>query len=269
MLRRLHTKHALTLGAFGVVALSIGLKWGAHALGWEILTLNALLSGIVAADVFLMGFLLSGVLGDYKEAERMPGELAASLEVLSEEGEAVRARSKSPLAEEFLARVEALAKALHAWFYKRERTGAVLDQLSALHRYFAEFEPLTQTGYILRMKEEQQSIRRALIRAHTIRETAFIGAGYRIAEWTTGLLIVALVLVRIDPFIESIFTVGVIVFLLSYLILLIHDLENPFAYYVDHSEANVSLKPLEDCIARLTARRDRDSGGEPRTDRPA
>jgi hypothetical protein len=52
----------------------------------------------------------------------------------------------------------------------------------------------------------------------------------------------------------------VIVFLLSYLILLIHDLENPFAYYVDHSAANVSLKPLEDCIARLAARA---NSGEP------
>ncbi len=254
MLRRLHTKHALVLGASGIVVLAAGLKWGAHALGWEILTLNALLSGIVAADVFLMGFLLSGVLGDYKEAERMPGELAASLEVLFEEGQAIFARTPSPVAEDFLARVEDLARSIPAWFHKSERTGAVLDRLSALNRHFAEFESATQVGYILRMKQEQQSIRRAIIRAHTIRETSFIGAGYRIAEWTTALLMAALVLVKIDPFYESMFTVGVIVFLLSYLILLIHDLENPFAYYVDHAAANVSLKPLDDCIARLAAR---------------
>jgi hypothetical protein len=254
MLTRLHLKYSMMFGAVGVVAVAIGLKFATHALGWEILTLNALLSGIVAADVFLMGFLISGVLGDYKEAERMPGELAASLEVLAEEGEAIRARSKDPRASEFLGRVEALATSLYDWFYKRERTGAVLDLLSGLNRYFVQFEALTQVGYVLRMKQEQQSIRRALIRAHTIRETSFIGAGYRIAEWTTGLLIVALILVRIDPFVESMFTVGVIVFLLSYLILLIRDLENPFAYYVDHSTANVSLKPLEDCISRLAAR---------------
>jgi hypothetical protein len=260
MLRRFHTRHALVLGALGVVVLAVGLKWGAHALGWEILTLNSLLSGIVAADVFLMGFLLSGVLGDYKEAERMPGELAASLEVLAEEGQAVYVRSHSPVAEDFILQVGDLARSMPAWFHKRERTGAVLDRLSALNRHFAEFESLTQVGYILRMKQEQQSIRRALIRAHTIRETSFIGAGYRIAEWTTAFLVVALVLVKIDPFYESMFTVGVIVFLLSYLILLIHDLENPFAYYVDHSAANVSLKPLEDCIARLAARA---NSGEP------
>jgi len=251
----------MLLGAVGVVAVALGLKVAAHALGWEILALNALLSGIVAANVFLMGFLISGVLGDYKEAERLPGELAASLEVLAEEGEAIRARSKSPAAIEFLVQVESLARSLHAWFHKRERTRTVLDQLSGLNVHFAAFETETQVGYILRMKGEQQAIRRALIRAHTIRETSFIGAGYRIAEWTTGLVIIALVLVSIEPFVESVFTVGVIIFLLSYLILLIRDLENPFAYYVAHSTANVSLKPLEDAIARLAARCGR-GGGE-------
>jgi len=61
--------------------------------------------------------------------------------------------------------------------------------------------------------------------------------------------------VKIDPSYESMFTVGVIVFLLSYLLLLIHDLENPLAYYVAHSAANVSLRPLEDRIARVASRR--------------
>lgn len=261
MLKRLHARNALVFGALGVVAIAVGLKSGAHALGWEILTLNALLSGIVAADVFLMGFLISGVLGDYKEAERLPGELAASLDALAEEGEAILARSQSAVAREYLAHVEALAMSLHAWFYKRERTSAVLERLAAVSRDFGELEPLTQVGYIVRMKQELHAIRRALIRAHTIRETSFIGAGYRIAEWTTGLLVLALILVKIEPFYESMFTVGVIVFLLSYLILLIRDLENPFGYYLAHSQADVSLKPLEDCVARLAVRRAPGRGG--------
>ncbi len=46
-----------------------------------------------------------------------------------------------------------------------------------------------------------------------------------------GLLIAVPVLVRIDLLVESIFSVGVMVFLLSYLIPLLRDLENPFAYF--------------------------------------
>jgi len=102
-----------------------------------------------------MGFLLSGMLGDYEEAERMPGELAASIEALVEEGQAVLARSGSPAAEDFPVQVEDLGRSIPAWFHKRERTGAVLDRLASLNAHFAQFESLAQIGCILRMKQEQ------------------------------------------------------------------------------------------------------------------
>ncbi len=75
-----------------------------------------------------------------------------------------------------------------------------------------------------------------------------------------GLLIAVPVLAGIDLLVESIFGVGVMVFLLSYLIPLLRELENPFAYCVAHSAASVSLRPFEDCIARPTARGEAGSG---------
>jgi hypothetical protein len=51
-----------------IVALVLGAKEGALVLNWEPLSINPLFTGIVAANVFLMGFLLSGVLSDYYEA---------------------------------------------------------------------------------------------------------------------------------------------------------------------------------------------------------
>ena len=74
MFRRIERKHARIVGsALVVVAVVVALKAGAYALGWEVLSLNALLSGLVAADVFLMGFLLGGVIADFKESEKLPG----------------------------------------------------------------------------------------------------------------------------------------------------------------------------------------------------
>ena len=49
-----------------VTAVVVVAKVGVHALSWEVISLNALFTGIIAANVFLMGFLLSGVLSDYK-----------------------------------------------------------------------------------------------------------------------------------------------------------------------------------------------------------
>jgi hypothetical protein len=51
----------------------------------DFITLTTLFGSIVAANVFLLGFLLAGTLADYKESERLPGELASSIESLADE----------------------------------------------------------------------------------------------------------------------------------------------------------------------------------------
>ena len=53
-----------------------GVKILVHRKHWELLTPNPLFPALVASEVFLLGFLLHGVLLDYKEAEKIPGELA-------------------------------------------------------------------------------------------------------------------------------------------------------------------------------------------------
>ena len=262
MLRNFRKRHALTIGATSVALVVIGLKIGAHFLGWEVISLNPLFSGIVAANVFLMGFLLSGVLNDFKESERIPGELASILEVFSDEGFFIYERSKSAVALEYLSYTEGFAKSIHDWLYKKERTGSLMDKLSDFNRFFLAFEPLTQVNYIVRLKQEQAALRRIIIRIHTIRETSFISAGYLIAELTTMLLAIGLVFSKLDPWYESFFVVGVVMFLLSYLILLIRDLDNPFGYYESDSAEDVSLRPLEDCIARISRRVKRSRGND-------
>jgi hypothetical protein len=66
-------RYRLLIRASSLVILVVAGKLLVHLLGWEVLSVNPLFSGIVAANVFLMGFLLSGVLSDYKESERLPG----------------------------------------------------------------------------------------------------------------------------------------------------------------------------------------------------
>jgi len=258
MFRRIGRKHARIIGnALVVVAVVIALKAVAHALGWEVLSLNPLLSGIVAADVFLMGFLLSGVLADFKESEKLPGEVAAALEIMHDEAASMAQRATGPTAipaaDAVTAGVRDLALSLQDWFYKKQRTSELMTTLGDLSPRLLALESPAQAASIARIKQEQHALRRAVVRIHTIRETSFISSGYLIAELTTGLLSLALILSKIEPFYESLFIVGVIVFLLAFLLLLIGDLDNPFGYYEKHSSEEVSLKPLDDAIARMGA----------------
>jgi predicted membrane chloride channel (bestrophin family) len=249
---KIHKKYQLVLRVILIVGIVIVLKLIAHWFGWEIISLNPLFSGIVAANVFLMGFLLSGVLGDYKESERLPGELTTSIESIVEEALTIYKSKNAPVAKECLTYLNQLTVSIKNWFYKKERTKDIMERLSGLSDFFIAFEPLTQATFIARLKQEQTNIRRILVRIHTVRETSFVSSGYMIAEITTVLLILGLISSKIDPFYESLFFVGVITFLLTFLILLIRDLDNPFAYYESDSTEDVSLKPLDDLIQRLT-----------------
>lgn len=220
--------------------------------GLEPLSLSPLFNSIIAANVFLLGFLLAGTLADYKESERLPGELAASIETLYDEFEITYKNKKSPVAKNAIALLGDFNTLLINWFYKKERTKTLMDKICRFNDLFLDLERLTQPNFIARLKQEQHNIRRNLIRIHTIRETSFVAAGYAVAEITTGLLIIGFLFAKIEPFYESLFFVGATTFLMIYMIALIKDLDNPFDHYTDGKETTVvSLKPLKDVEERI------------------
>src|SRR5688500_20235210 len=75
----------LVWGVLPLVAVALLAKLAVDLLGWDTVELNALYSGLVAATVFLIGFLLAGTLADFKESERLPGELAGRTETIADE----------------------------------------------------------------------------------------------------------------------------------------------------------------------------------------
>jgi hypothetical protein len=244
-------RHRLLLRVSAMVVIVVCAKLLVHFLGWEVLSINPLFSGILAANVFLMGFLLSGVLSDFKESERLPGELSACLENLAEEVRSIRMAKPEANVGSCLILLAQLGRDILGWFHKKHRTAELFEHLNDLTPQFAVMEQWTQATLVARLKQEQGNLRRTLIRIHTIRETSFVSSGYLLADLITILLCVGLVLVKIEPFYESLFFVSVISYLMIFLLMLIRDLDNPFAYYERYSGEDVSLKPLEDAVGRL------------------
>jgi predicted membrane chloride channel (bestrophin family) len=153
-----------------------------------------------------------------------------------------------------LEHVRELGFTIHRWLHKQERSMSVMARITSLNDHFLEVEALTQANFIARLKQEQNALRKVVIRIHTIRETDFISSGYFIASSTTVLLLAGLACARIEPFHESLFFVVLIGYLLLFLMFLIRDLDNPFGYYQGESSEDVSLKPLEDALADLQER---------------
>jgi hypothetical protein len=234
-----------------VVAVVVAAKVLVHYLGWEVIQLNALFTGIIAANVFLMGFLLSGVLSDYKESERLPGELSACLENMATEVVGIGITKPDADIRPALSRISKLANDIHGYFHKKVDIADLLEGVNGLTAQFESMQPMTQGTFIARLKQEQSNLRRTLIRINIIRETSFVSTGYLLADMITILLCVGLVLTSVDPFYESLFFAGVISYLMIFLLMLIRDLDNPFGYYEAGSSADVTLQPLDDTVGRL------------------
>ena len=248
----LHSRWNLALKTVPFVAVIVLLKFAMHYLGSEFLTLNSLFTAIISANIFLIGFLISGTLVDYKESEKLPGDLAASLETMADEGLIIHKNKKSREAADFLHKLSRFNRALVEWFYKKERTSELMKKLLSFNDDFLAFENQTQANFIVRLKQEQNSIRKMINRIHTIRETSFLGTGYAIAEIITFILVVGLIFIKMDPFYESVFFISFVSFILIYMIYFIKDLDNPFGYAEEDSLVEeVSLKPLLDSQKRI------------------
>lgn len=244
----------LALKTMPFILIIVIIKFAAHTLGYEFLTLNSLFTAIISANIFLIGFLISGTLVDYKESEKLPGDLSASLEAITDETLIIYKNKKSMEAKNFLNKLSEFSKALIDWFYKKERTDGIMKKLLSFNDDFLNFETQTQANFIVRMKQEQNSIRKMINRIHTIRETSFLGSGYAIAEIITFILVIGLIFIKMDPFYESMFFVSFVSFILIYMIFFIKDLDNPFGYNMKESMVEeVSLKPLLDSQKRINS----------------
>jgi hypothetical protein len=259
----IYRKISLPLRVLPFMVVVISAKILLHMSGWEYLDLNALFTSLLAAAIFIFGFLISGILADYKESEKLPGDMACDIEAIFDEAYIIYRGKKGREAAGLLRCAVDLSSSLVAWFKREERSRALYDAVAGLNDHFLAVETLTDPGFINRLKQEQTLLRKSITRAHTIRETSFVSSAYAIAVALAFFLIVGLLFVKIEPFYESMFFNVLITFLLVYLLLLIRELDNPFEYSEDcWSVDHVSLKPLCDAEERLKMRLNEVLGSE-------
>lgn len=250
--KRIKTKWKLAFNTIPFIFGVILIKLVIHHYNIEFLSLNALFTALISANIFLIGFLISGTLSDYKESEKLPGDIANAIQSMSDEAFIVLQNKNSKEAKDYIKHLINLAEELNNWFHKKTKTEQIYYLIFQLNEYHLKFEPLTQANFIVRMKNEQNNLRRIVTRIHTIRETSFLGAGYAIAEIITGIIIFGLVFLKLDPFHEKMYFVSFVSFILIYMIFFIKDLDNPFSYYQnDGLVEEVSLKPVLDVKDRL------------------
>jgi hypothetical protein len=228
------------------------LKWLYDVSELKHLELSPLLTGVIAAEVFIIGFILSGTATDFKEAERLPGDLAACVETIADECLIMDAELDLPEARECLSLLAEIIGSVRLWLLHDTDLDDLMAELRRLNPLFMVFAPKIQAGFTTRLKAEQGNIRRLVIRMDTMRRTSYVSAGYLIAEVTALMILVLLMITQIGALAPTILVVGVITYLMVYMLALIRDVDNPFEYRGGlPGPADVDLGVLERCETRL------------------
>ncbi|MBS0362430.1 MAG: hypothetical protein JSR98_13715 [Proteobacteria bacterium] len=237
-----------------VLALS-ALKVGIHWTRLEFLTLNALFTSAIAAAVFIIGFLLSSVLADYKEAERMPADLRVALESVYDDSRVFAARSDFD-AGPLQAILVGVVEDLHASLDRKgdpdlkpaiARVDEITDQISALEA--AGMAP----NYIVRLRAEQGVMRRCLFRIYHIQRIQFVPSVHVLVQTIVLATVTLLLFLKTEGSPESALIFGAIAYMFTYALHLVNTLEQPFRRN-HRSLDDVSLFLLREFADKVRAR---------------
>ena len=231
------------------------LKLLVHQFALEVITVNPLFSALVASTVFLLGFLLNGVLADFKDSEKLPGELASALEALGLEIRGIPAHHVDAQVAVPLVAVADLTHGILAWVRQHLSTHDLMLLYQHAHGRVVDAAVLLRGESTLqgRLMSEMAAVLRSVNRIETIRETSFVPLVYWLANAGAALLCGGLVLMKGSSISESVFFLFVIAFLLIFLLNLIRDIDNPFGFSDPSSAEDVSLEVLEAAAGRLQA----------------
>src|SRR3972149_1104316 len=75
----------LPLRALAIALLVVIVRLVLDLASLERISLSPLVVTLITANVFVLSFILNGVLSDYKESEKLPGDLATGMESIAED----------------------------------------------------------------------------------------------------------------------------------------------------------------------------------------
>ena len=241
-------------GVFAQVLVLCGIKVAVHFCGLERISINQLFSAMVASTIFLLGFLLNGVLTDFKESEKIPAELATCLQTLNLEIRAIQVYHPEVQITAALSAVTGLGQSLLDWLKEKITTEQMLVRHTQTHaevvRVAVRFkgDASTLRG---RLMQDLAVILAKINRVQTIRDTTFVPLVYWMADIAAVLLFAGLVMARAESLPESVFFLAVISFIVILLLRLIDDIDNPFGLSDLDSAEDVSIELLEKTVDRL------------------
>jgi hypothetical protein len=209
---------------------------------------------VITGVTLILGFMLGGVLSDYKESEKLPASVAVALA-------GFRSTAHSGLLVKDLdvsiinARIAKVANAIAGWFVGTNSEDEMWAAMSDFPALIVDLEKAGMAShYVGRLMVLNGELNATLNRVAVVRNTSFVQSGYVLMTILVLVLQGSLAIVTFPSSIMSWIAPSVLSLAYAYLWLLVRDLDNPFGHSENDgkgSGADVDIAPLLHAVQAL------------------
>jgi hypothetical protein len=238
---------ALIVGAIVVV------RGVLFAFGIDGMTLSPLTSSLVAGGVFVMGLVIAGTLGDYRDAERAPSELATELYAILRESESMARVWSLPDLGALRRRLIAVVTALRSDIDAGD-TRLCQQAIEDLSESFLELDDSdVPANYIVRLRQSQSTLRKAVLRVYHIQREEFLPSAFAMIVSLVVIILAVVTFTDFDGAAQSLVTTGFLAFFFVYLLRLLRVIDKPFKVGHERTDDDVSLFLLVEFVVHASA----------------
>jgi hypothetical protein len=236
--------------ALCIAVLLVTVKYFFHALNWEVIEQSSLHNSVISSVTFVIGFILSATIADYKESERIPADFAANLEDMYDDAKAIHQSYSVFDIDGFRKQLQKIGVGFHK--DARKKSYDARKDIRGLTPYLITMETGgVPANFIVKLKQQQTSLLRSRHRVNYIQRIKFIPSANILARSIVGMVLVLLMLTNIDPFYGGLVITGVMTFILSYILILINVISTPF-HASGKTRDDVSLFLINDAVEHLS-----------------
>jgi hypothetical protein len=187
----------------------------------------------LAGRSFIIAFLLSGILADYKEAERIPAEIRTAMEAIN--GDLTCFAETKPefdLAEcrRILVNIIGLLKSGLGHANKHKNIPPVLEEIDRLTPILGGLEDMGMaSNFVVRLRTAQDSLRRNMLRIYHTQKVQFVPSVHVLVQTLVLAILLMMLFLKTEGAPESAIMFGFISYMFVYALYLVRLLEQPFA----------------------------------------
>lgn len=230
----------LKMSCFWAIILGV-IRIGIDYLNLDFFAVSPVITGLIAGVMFTIAVIFTGTLTDYKDSEKIPGELATSINSLYSDICMIPTIDQSILTE-YRKNVKGLYKAIVKNFRDNEwDLYPIQSSFEKINENISQFAIQNAAPPILvKLRAELTNIDRISNRIKQIKDTDFIPAAYALSEIAIGSVLLVMLFIKTESVFDAVILIAVITLITTGLIYLIQDMDDPFEVDVG-ANADVDL----------------------------